>query len=65
MSAKTKFIISLPKSTSSTALMFMAYSEVYLITLYLWGTCSFLDSALRQRTHVKKESVFKHDSAAA
>lgn len=43
----------------------MAYSEVYLITLYIWGTSSFLDSALGQRTGVKKESIFKHDLAAA
>lgn len=50
-------IFSLPKSTASTALVLIAYSEVYLITLYLWGTSSFLDRALRQRTNVKKESI--------
>lgn len=50
-------IFSLPKSTASTALVFIAYSEVYLITLYLWGTSSFLDRALRQRTNVTKESI--------
>lgn len=46
---QNKFIFSLPKSTASKAIIFMAYSEVYLIILHLGGTSSFLDGVLRQR----------------
>lgn len=41
ISPKTQFIFSLPKSTVSTALALFAYSQAYLITLYLWGTSCF------------------------